>query len=158
MKFKLVEPLNVLFKDEVRVLGEKLGIPSHIVWRQPFPGPGLAIRIIGDVTEAKLHIVRESDAILREEIARAGLDREIWQYFTVLTNLQSVGVMGDERTYDYALGIRAVTSIDGMTADWAKIPYDVLDTISRRIVNEVKGVNRIIYDITSKPPATIEWE
>ena len=158
MKFKLVEPLNVLFKDEVRVLGEKLGIPSHIVWRQPFPGPGLAIRIIGDVTEAKLHIVRESDAILREEIARAGLDREIWQYFTVLTNLQSVGVMGDERTYDYALGIRAVTSIDGMTADWAKIPYDVLDTISRRIVNEVKGVNRIVYDITSKPPATIEWE
>lgn len=158
MKFKLVEPLNVLFKDEVRVLGEKLGIPSHIVWRQPFPGPGLAIRIIGDVTEPKLHIVRESDAILREEIARAGLDREIWQYFTVLTNLQSVGVMGDERTYDYALGIRAVTSIDGMTADWAKIPYEVLDTISRRIVNEVKGVNRIIYDITSKPPATIEWE
>lgn len=158
MKFKLVEPLNVLFKDEVRVLGEKLGIPSHIVWRQPFPGPGLAIRIIGDVTEAKLHIVRESDAILREEIARAGLDREIWQYFTVLTNLQSVGVMGDERTYDYALGIRAVTSVDGMTADWARIPYDVLEIISRRIVNEVKGVNRIIYDITSKPPATIEWE
>ena len=158
MKFKLVEPLNVLFKDEVRVLGEALGIPSAMVWRQPFPGPGLAIRIIGDITEAKLHIVRESDAILREEIAKAGLDREIWQYFTVLTNLQSVGVMGDERTYDYALGIRAVTSIDGMTADWARIPYDVLDIISRRIVNEVKGVNRIIYDITSKPPATIEWE
>ena len=158
MKFKLVEPLNVLFKDEVRVLGEALGIPSAMVWRQPFPGPGLAIRIIGDITEAKLHIVRESDAILREEIAKAGLDREIWQYFTVLTNLHSVGVMGDERTYDYALGIRAVTSIDGMTADWARIPYDVLDIISRRIVNEVKGVNRIIYDITSKPPATIEWE
>lgn len=158
MKFKLVEPLNVLFKDEVRVLGEKLGIPSHIVWRQPFPGPGLAIRIIGDITEQKLHIVRESDAILREEIAKAGLDRDIWQYFTVLTNLQSVGVMGDERTYDYALGIRAVTSIDGMTADWARIPYDVLEIISRRIVNEVKGVNRIVYDITSKPPATIEWE
>ena len=158
MKFKLVEPLNVLFKDEVRVLGEALGIPSAMVWRQPFPGPGLAIRIIGDITEAKLYIVRESDAILREEIAKAGLDREIWQYFTVLTNLQSVGVMGDERTYDYALGIRAVTSIDGMTADWARIPYDVLDIISRRIVNEVKGVNRIIYDITSKPPATIEWE
>lgn len=158
MKFKLVEPLNVLFKDEVRVLGEKLGIPSHIVWRQPFPGPGLAIRIIGDITEPKLHIVRESDAILREEIARAGLDRDIWQYFTVLTNLQSVGVMGDERTYDYALGIRAVTSIDGMTADWARVPYDVLEIISRRIVNEVKGVNRIVYDITSKPPATIEWE
>lgn len=158
MNFELVEPLNVLFKDEVRVLGEALGIPSDIVWRQPFPGPGLAIRIIGDITEAKLHIVRESDAILREEIKKAGLDREIWQYFTVLTNLQSVGVMGDERTYDYALGIRAVTSIDGMTADWARIPYDVLDIISRRIVNEVKGVNRIIYDITSKPPATIEWE
>ncbi len=158
MKFKLVEPLNVLFKDEVRALGETLGIPADIVWRQPFPGPGLAIRIIGDVTEEKLHIVRESDAILREEIARAGLNREIWQYFTVLTNLQSVGVMGDTRTYDYALGIRAVTSIDGMTADWARIPYDVLEIISRRIVNEVKGVNRIIYDITSKPPATIEWE
>ncbi len=158
MKFKLVEPLNVLFKDEVRALGETLGIPSDIVWRQPFPGPGLAIRIIGDVTEEKLHIVRESDAILREEIARAGLTRDIWQYFTVLTNLQSVGVMGDTRTYDYALGIRAVTSIDGMTADWARIPYDVLEIISRRIVNEVKGVNRIIYDITSKPPATIEWE
>lgn len=158
MKFKLVEPLNVLFKDEVRVLGEKLGIPSHIVWRQPFPGPGLAIRIIGDITEEKLFIVRESDAILREEIAKAGLDRDIWQYFTVLTNLRSVGVMGDERTYDYALGIRAITSIDGMTADWARIPYDVLEIISRRIVNEVKGVNRIVYDITSKPPATIEWE
>jgi len=158
MKFKLVEPLNVLFKDEVRVLGEKLGIPSHIVWRQPFPGPGLAIRIIGDITEDKLFIVRESDAILREEIAKAGLDRDIWQYFTVLTNLRSVGVMGDERTYDYALGIRAITSIDGMTADWARIPYDVLEIISRRIVNEVKGVNRIVYDITSKPPATIEWE
>ncbi len=158
MHFQLVEPLNVLFKDEVRHLGESLGIPSNMVWRQPFPGPGLAIRIIGDITEEKLHIVRESDAILREEIARAGLDREIWQYFTVLTNLQSVGVMGDERTYDYALGIRAVTSIDGMTADWAHIPYDTLNTISRRIVNEVPGINRIIYDITSKPPATIEWE
>jgi len=158
MKFELVEPLNKLFKDEVRLLGEKLGIPRQIVWRQPFPGPGLAIRIIGDITEEKLHIVRESDAILREEIAKAGLDKEIWQYFTVLTNLRSVGVMGDERTYDYALGIRAVTSIDGMTADWAKIPYETLDLISRRIVNEVKGINKIIYDITSKPPATIEWE
>lgn len=158
MQFELVEPLNVLFKDEVRVLGEALGIPSKMVWRQPFPGPGLAIRIIGDITDEKLHIVRESDAILREEIALAGLDRDIWQYFTVLTNIRSVGVMGDERTYDYALGIRAVTSIDGMTADWARIPYDVLGKISNRMVNEVKGVNRIIYDITSKPPGTIEWE
>ena len=158
MKFELVEPLNKLFKDEARALGEALGIPHEIVWRQPFPGPGLAIRIIGDITEEKLHIVRESDAILREEIAKAGLDKEIWQYFTVLTNIKSVGVMGDERTYDYALGIRAVTSIDGMTADWAKIPYETLDIISRRIVNEIKGINRIIYDITSKPPSTIEWE
>lgn len=158
MKFQLIEPLNMLFKDEARMLGETLGIPKHIVWRQPFPGPGLAIRIIGDITEEKLKIVRDSDAILRDEIAKAGLDRDIWQYFTVLTNIQSVGVMGDERTYDYALGIRAVTSIDGMTADWARIPYDILDLISRRIVNEVKGINRIVYDITSKPPATIEWE
>ena len=148
----------MVFKDEARVLGEALGRPHEIVWRQPFPVTGLAIRIIGDITEEKLHIVRESDAILRDEIAKAGLDQEIWQYFTVLTNIQSVGVMGDERTYDYALGIRAVTSIDGMTADWARIPYDVLEIISRRIVNEVKGINRIIYDITSKPPATIEWE
>jgi GMP synthase (glutamine-hydrolysing) len=158
MKFQLVEPLNKLFKDEARELGEALGIPHEIVWRQPFPGPGLAIRIIGDVTEKKLHIVRESDAILQEEILKADLDKEIWQYFTVLTNIQSVGVMGDERTYDYTLGIRAVTSIDGMTADWAKIPYKTLDLISRKIVNEVKGINRIVYDITSKPPATIEWE
>ncbi len=158
MNFELIEPLNKLFKDEVRALGEALGIPRHIVWRQPFPGPGLAIRIIGDITEEKLHIVRESDAILRDEIQKAGLDQEIWQYFTVLTNIQSVGVMGDERTYDYALGLRAVTSIDGMTAEWARIPYETLDVISRRIVNEVKGINRIIYDITSKPPATIEWE
>ncbi|MDR2684858.1 MAG: glutamine-hydrolyzing GMP synthase, partial [Prevotellaceae bacterium] len=158
MKFKLLEPLNKLFKDEVRVLGEMLGIPHEIVWRQPFPGPGLAIRIIGDITEEKLHIVRESDAILRDEIEKAGLDKKIWQYFTILTNIQSVGVMGDMRTYDYALGIRAVTSIDGMTADWAKIPFETLDLISRRIVNEVKGINRIIYDITSKPPSTIEWE
>ncbi len=158
MKFKLIEPLNVLFKDEVRALGEELEIPHNIVWRQPFPGPGLAIRIIGEVTEEKLQIVCDSDAILREEIAKAGLDREIWQYFTALTNMQSVGVMGDERTYSHAIAIRAVTSIDGMTADWARIPYDVLDIISRRIVNEVKGVNRVLLDCTSKPPATIEFE
>ncbi len=158
MKFKLIEPLNVLFKDEVRALGLEMGLPYEIVWRQPFPGPGLAIRIIGDITEEKLEIVRKSDAILREEIARAGLQKDIWQYFTALTNMRSVGVMGDGRTYNYAIAIRAVTSIDGMTADWARIPYDVLDIISRRIVNEVQGVNRVLLDCTSKPPATIEFE
>lgn len=158
IQFKLIEPLNLLFKDEVRKLGLLLGLTEAMVYRQPFPGPGLAIRIIGDVTEAKCDIVRASDAIFQEEIRNAGLDREIWQYFTVLTNIRSVGVMGDQRSYDYALGLRAVSSIDGMTADYAKIPYEVLDIISKRIVNEVKGINRIIYDITSKPPATIEWE
>ena len=158
MQFKLIEPLNTLFKDEVRELGTQLGMPDSIVWRQPFPGPGLGIRVIGEITEEKLEIVRESDYILREEIANAGLDRDVWQYFTVLPGFRSVGVMGDGRTYDYTIGIRAVTSIDGMTSDWARIPYDVLDKISRRIVNEVKHVNRIVYDITSKPPSTIEWE
>ncbi|KZX37690.1 glutamine-hydrolyzing GMP synthase [Wohlfahrtiimonas chitiniclastica] len=158
MKFKLIEPLNTLFKDEVRLLGEELGMPAHLVWRQPFPGPGLAIRILGDITEDKLEIVRDSDFILREEIAKAGLDRDIWQYFTVLTGLKSVGVMGDGRTYDYTIAIRAITSIDGMTADFARIPWDILQKISVRIVNEVKHVNRIVYDITSKPPATVEWE
>lgn len=158
MKFKLIEPVNTLFKDEVRLLGEELGMPAHLVWRQPFPGPGLAIRILGDITEDKLEIVRDSDFILREEIAKAGLDRDIWQYFTVLTGLKSVGVMGDTRTYDYTLAIRAITSVDGMTADFARIPWDVLQKISVRLVNEVQHVNRIVYDITSKPPATVEWE
>ena len=158
MKFRLVEPLNRLFKDEARALGEALGIPREIVWRQPFPGPGLGIRILGEITEEKLAIVRESDAILREEIARAGLEKDVWQYFTVLTNVRSVGVMGDERTYSWAVAVRAVTSIDGMTADWARLPWEVLEAVSRRIVNEVPGVNRVVYDVTSKPPGTIEWE
>lgn len=158
MQFKLIEPLNTLFKDEVRALGTELGMPHELVWRQPFPGPGLGIRILGEVTEEKLEIVRESDAILREEIKLAGLEGDVWQYFTVLTGLRSVGVMGDSRTYDYTIAIRAITSIDGMTADFARLPWDVLQKVSVRMVNEVKHINRVVYDITSKPPATVEWE
>jgi GMP synthase (glutamine-hydrolyzing), C-terminal domain or B subunit/GMP synthase (glutamine-hydrolyzing), N-terminal domain or A subunit len=155
---EIIEPLRDLFKDEVRALGETLGMPRHIVWRQPFPGPGLAIRIIGDVTAEKVKTLQQADAIFREEITGADLDREIWQYFAVLTDMRSVGVMGDERTYDHTVALRAVTSVDGMTADWARIPPDVMEKISNRIVNEVKHVNRVVYDVTSKPPATIEWE
>ncbi len=158
MKFKLIEPLNTLFKDEAREIGEKLGMPDNLVWRQPFPGPGLGIRVLGEVTPEKLRIVRDSDWVLRDEIAKAGLDRDIWQYFTVLPGFRSVGVMGDGRTYDYTIAIRGVNSVDGMTADFARIPWDVLQNVSTRIVNEVDGINRVVYDITSKPPATIEWE
>ncbi len=155
---EIIEPLRLLFKDEVRQLGRELGLPEYLVMRQPFPGPGLAIRIIGDITKEKADILRDADAIFREEIANAGLDYSINQYFAVLTNMRSVGVMGDGRTYDYTLALRGVTTSDFMTADWARIPYEVLDKISVRIVNEVKSINRIVYDITSKPPATIEWE
>jgi GMP synthase (glutamine-hydrolysing) len=155
---EIIEPLRLLFKDEVRQLGRELGLPEYLVSRQPFPGPGLAIRIIGDITKEKADTLRDADAIFREEIANAGEDRNINQYFAVLTNTRSVGVMGDGRTYDYTLALRAVTTSDFMTADWARIPYDVLDKVSTRIVNEVAGINRIVYDITSKPPATIEWE
>ena len=155
---EIIEPLRLLFKDEVRQLGRELGLPEYLVSRQPFPGPGLAIRIIGDITKEKADTLREADFIFRDEIAKAGLDGGINQYFAVLTNTRSVGVMGDGRTYDYTLALRAVTTDDFMTADWARIPYDVLDRVSVRIVNEVKGINRICYDITSKPPATVEWE
>ena len=158
LNFKLIEPLKTLFKDEVRKVGIELGIPKEIINRQPFPGPGLGIRIIGEITEEKIKIVQDSDYILRQEIINAHLENDIWQYFTVLSNMKSVGVMGDQRTYSYVLAIRAVTSVDGMTADWARIPYDVLDVISRRIVNEIKEVNRVVFDITSKPPSTIEFE
>ena len=159
VEFKeIVEPLRLLFKDEVRRLGRELGLPEHLVDRQPFPGPGLAIRVIGDVTRDKLDILREADAIFREEMANSGEDRRLSQFFAALTNLRSVGVMGDGRTYDYALALRAVTTDDFMTADWARIPYELLDRVSVRLVNEVKGINRVFYDITSKPPATVEFE
>ena len=155
---EIIEPLRLLFKDEVRKLGLALGLADYLVWRQPFPGPGLAIRVIGEITREKLDTLRDADAIFREEIAAAGLDRKIHQYFAVLTSMRSVGVMGDGRTYDYTLALRGVTTTDFMTADWAKIPYDVLEKASSRIVNEVRGINRVVYDVTSKPPATIEWE
>lgn len=158
MKLGLVEPLRMLFKDEVRLVGEALGLPATMVWRQPFPGPGLGIRVIGEVTAPRLAVLREADAIVREEIAAAGLEREVWQYFAVLTPIQSVGVRDGQRSYEHTVAVRAVTSRDATRAAWARLPYDVLDTISRRICAEVPGVNRVVYDITGKPPGTIEWE
>jgi GMP synthase (glutamine-hydrolysing) len=158
MKLRLVEPLRELFKDEVRAIGRELKMPDEIIDRQPFPGPGLAIRILGEVTEPRLAILREADAVVLEEIKKAGLYRDIWQSFAVLLPVKTVGVMGDERTYENVIAIRAVTSQDGMTADWAKLPYDLLGVMSNRIINEVKGVNRVVFDVSSKPPSTIEWE
>ena len=158
MTLELVEPLRELFKDEVRALGTELGLPDEMVWRQPFPGPGLGVRIIGEVTPERVETLQAADAIVREEIAIAGLEREIWQAFAVLPDIRSVGVMGDERTYGHPIIIRAVTSDDAMTADWARLPYDLLERMSQRIINEVAGINRVAYDVTSKPPGTIEWE
>jgi GMP synthase (glutamine-hydrolysing) len=158
MRFELIEPLKELFKDEVREVGRQLGIPDEILWRHPFPGPGLAVRILGEVTKERLAMLKEADYIAIEEIKRAGLYRDIWQAFVVLLPVHSVGVMGDERTYENVVTVRAVTSMDGMTADWFRFPHDVLARISNRIINEVRGVNRVVYDISSKPPSTIEWE
>ncbi|MDP2799932.1 MAG: glutamine-hydrolyzing GMP synthase, partial [Deltaproteobacteria bacterium] len=158
MKLELIEPLRELFKDEVRKVGLELGMPKDIVYRQPFPGPGLAIRILGEVTAERLAILREADAIVLEEIKKAGLYRKVWQSFAVLLPIKTVGVMGDQRTYEHVIALRVVDSLDAMTADWSKIPYNLLSTISNRIINEVKGINRVVYDISSKPPSTIEWE
>ena len=158
MDFDLVEPLRNLFKDEVRAVGLELGLPAEIVWRQPFPGPGLAVRIVGEVTAEAVATVRAADLIVRQEVERADLGREVWQAFAVLADIRSVGVMGDERTYARPVIVRAVTSEDAMTADWARLPHDLLEVISGRIIGEVPGVNRVVYDVTSKPPGTIEWE
>ncbi|MCK5567376.1 MAG: GMP synthase (glutamine-hydrolyzing), partial [Actinomycetia bacterium] len=158
MRLKLIEPLRLLFKDEIRKLGIELGLSDEIVWRQPFPGPGLAIRIIGEITREKIEILQNADEIVIEEIKRAGLYQKIWQSFAILPSIKSVGVMGDERTYAYPIVIRAVSSVDAMTADWVRLPYEVLERMSNRIINEVDGVNRVVYDISSKPPSTIEWE
>jgi GMP synthase (glutamine-hydrolysing) len=158
MNLKLIEPFRELFKDEVRAVGADLGLPEELIWRHPFPGPGLAVRVLGDITKERLDLLRDADAIFVEEVRKAGIYRDIWQGFVVLLPVQSVGVMGDGRTYDFTVAIRAVTSVDGMTADWFRMPHEVLATISSRITNEVRGINRVVYDVSSKPPATIEWE